>query len=65
MTGVMIVVVVTVAAAVVRLGSTEMVLLDGASSVGSVTGAEMIGSPSAETNGGGGGRPKALRRPSA
>ena len=62
--GVVIVVVVTVAV-VVRLGAADMVLLERAGSVGSVAGAAMIGSPSAETNGGGGGRPKVLRGPSA
>ena len=63
-TWVVIVVVVTVAV-VVRLGAADMVLLERAGSVGSVAGAAMIGSPSAETNGGGGGRPKVLRGPSA
>ena len=49
-------------AVVVEIGASREVLLGGASRVGSETGAEMTGSP---TSCGGGGRPNALRRPSA
>lgn len=49
-------------AVVVQFGAVQ---LGRAGRVGSVTGAEMIGSPSAETSGGGGGRPKVLSGPSA